>query len=137
MHFNLPQNCQTKHCNRHYAKPLLPAGSEKHVLDFISCLDSIIGLDYEIILVNKIFTDNRVYVSNYSSGSFQHPFDRDDIISVSFFPNEIGGLQIAKSYISKFVKQTNYNNMKESLSQKIYRNNNDFVNRLVSEICPA
>ena len=112
-------------------------GNEKHVLDLITRLDSIIGLDYEIILVSKIFTDNRVYVSNYSSGSFQHPFDRDDIISVSFLPNEIGGLQIAKSYIYKFVKQTNYYNMKQSLFQKIYRNNTDFVNRLVNELCPT
>jgi hypothetical protein len=26
LHLNLPQNWHAKHCTRHYAKPLLPAG---------------------------------------------------------------------------------------------------------------
>jgi len=32
LHLNLPQNCHTKHCTRHYAKPLLGAGLLSFVL---------------------------------------------------------------------------------------------------------
>jgi hypothetical protein len=111
-------------------------GSEKPVMDMVMRLDKFVNLEYEIILVNNIFTSNRVFVSNYNMGFFAHPFDRDDIISVSFLPAEIGGLEIAKSYVSQFVKQANYFAMKQSTVQKIYRNNSQFSNRLVSEFCP-
>jgi hypothetical protein len=39
LHLNLPQNCHTKNCTRHYAKPLLGAG----VLSVVSLLSIFYG----------------------------------------------------------------------------------------------
>jgi hypothetical protein len=36
LHLNLPQNCHTKHCTRHYAKPMLVAGV--HVVRYLFLL---------------------------------------------------------------------------------------------------
>jgi len=114
-------------------------GKDAAVLNFKNTLDQLINLEYEIILVNKIFTDNRVFISNYNFGSFSHPFDRDDVLAVSFVPTEIKAMQTyltAEYYVNQLVKQTKYFSMTESMVQKIYKNNPAFSNRLIHAFCP-
>ena len=113
--------------------------NENSIMELQNRFDKLANLKYEIILVNNIFTSNRIFISNYNFGTFSHPFDRDDIMSVSFVPSDVNALEMftaAKNYVSQFVRQTNYYSIVGSVVQKIYRNEPGFVNRLVSELCP-
>jgi hypothetical protein len=112
------------------------SGSEKQVVELKNMLDNIANLEYEIILATSMPLTNRVFISNYVVGFFAHPFDRDDLVSTIFLPSQIDGVRTAKDYIAEFVRHTNYYSIKESIVQRIYRNNANFTNRLITEICP-
>jgi hypothetical protein len=106
---------------------------------FINSLNEFLKIDYEIILLNRIFTDNRSFISNYCIGSFDHPFDRDDEVKYSFTAggnNAYNNDYETKQKIINLVNSCNYFDLnKNSVNdlERIFRKKTDFRNRLIIE----
>lgn len=112
--------------------------SQKDLDLFLNLLDSILKIEYEIILVNKrSITSDRIFISNYTIGTMTHPFDRDNHLHSNFLPiqkeNEKKNGEVI-DYVKKIVRNSHYNSEQKNDVLNVYkciRSTENFRNRLI------